>query len=152
MARIPPIYEGQPITYETLNLIIQEVNKIKNLPEDFGQDIVVYGNKVGIGRSEGDDVKIAVGTATVQVKQNDITKNVTLPFDSVFSKPPVVVATIVDTQNGKNNAIQMATITIINITNNNAEARIQLLKAEKKNQVDLEVNYIAIGAGPRASA
>ena len=155
MARINAISEGQPLTYELINQIINEVNKIKEIPEDFGQNIEVYGPDLGM--SEEDTVKIVSGVYELEVKAKDITKQIDIPFRSgksgtIFNKDNVIVtASIVDRVHGKDNGgVQMANLTITNVTKTGFEAKIQILKAVKKN-VSLQVHYIAIGAGPKVS-
>lgn len=155
MARINAISEGQPLTYELINQIINEVNKIKELPEDFGQNVEVYGPDLGM--SEEDTVKIVSGVYEFDIKGKDISRDIDVPFRSrasgtIFNKDNVVVtASIVDRERGKSGAgIQMATLTITNITKTGFEAKVRLIKS-LKDTVTLQVHYIAIGAGPKVS-
>lgn len=153
MARVNGISDGQPLTYELLNQIISEVNKIKDVPEDFGQNIEVYGPSLGM--SEQDTVKVVSDVHEFSVADNNITANVDVKFKrgGNFSKDEIiVVASIVDRAFGKSGGgAQMANVTITNITTTGFEARVQILKKVKQ-KVPLELHYIAIGAGPRVSS
>jgi hypothetical protein len=153
MARVNGISDGQPLTYELLNQIISEVNKIKDVPEDFGQNVEVYGPSLGM--SEQDTVKVVSDVHQFDIKAKDITVNLDVKFKrgGNFSKDNiVVVASIVDRAFGKSGGgAQMANVTITNITTTGFEARVQILKQVKQN-ISLELHYIAIGAGPRVSS
>lgn len=153
MARLNVISEGQPITYDVLNQIIQDLNNLqKNVPEDTDQNIEVEGPD--IGRSDQDSVKIISGIKQFDIKGNDIVVNVDVKFPKGnFSKNSVVVVASVIDKNfgqGAGGGAQMANATITNISTNGFVARVQILKSVKK-QVSLELHYIAIGAGPRNS-
>jgi hypothetical protein len=155
MARINAVSEGQPLTYELINQIINEVNKIKEVPEDFGQSVEVYGPDLGM--SEEDTVKIVTGEYEFSLTAKDLTRNLNIPFRSgksgtIFNKDNVIVtASVVDTAHGKKQGgVQMATLTITDVTKTNFEARIQVLKSVN-DKVDLKVHYIAIGAGPKTT-
>lgn len=152
MARVNAISEGQPLTYEILNQIISEINKIKDVPEDFGQNIEVYGPSIGM--SEQDTVKIVADSKQFDVKAKDISTVVDVSFSrgGNFSKDSViVVASIVDRSLGKTGGgAQMANVTITSVSNTGFQARVQILKAVKQN-ISLELHYVAIGAGPRVS-
>ena len=80
MARINAVSEGQPLTYELINQIINEVNKIKEVPEDFGQSVEVYGPDLGM--SEEDTVKIVTGEYEFSLTAKDLTRNLNIPFRS----------------------------------------------------------------------
>lgn len=153
MARINAISEGQPLTYELINQIINEINKVKEIPDDFGQNIEMYGPDLGM--SEQDTVKVATGVYEFNIKAKDIVKDIEVPFRSrktgtIFNKGNVVVtATVVDTATGKaGGGTQMATLTITGVTKTGFKARVQILKSVEKN-VTMKINYIAIGAGPK---
>ena len=153
MARINAVSEGQPLTYELINQIINEVNKIKEIPEDFGQNVEVYGPNLGM--SEEDTVKIVTGEYEFELKSKNLDANLDIPFRSgksgtIFNKDNVIVtASIVDTAHGKKGGgIQMANLTITNVTKTQFEARVQVLKSINRN-VPLKIHYIAIGAGPK---
>lgn len=154
MARINAISEGQPLTYELINQIISEVNKIKELPEDFGQNVEVYGPDLGL--SEEDTVKIISGVHEFEIKAKDTTVNIDVSFrkgGTIFNKDNIVLtASIVDTKHGKiGGGVQMATVTVTEITKTGFSAKVQILKSVQKNNVTLFLHYIAIGAGPKVS-
>lgn len=150
MARLNGISDGQPLTYELLNQIISEVNKIKSVPEDSDQSIKVDGPAIGL--SDQDSVKIISDVHQFDVKGNDITVNLDINFKKggSFSKENIIITTsIVDRALGKSGGgAQMANVTITNISTKGFEARVQILKQVKK-PISLELHYIAIGAGPR---
>jgi len=64
----------------------------------------------------------------------------------VFTKVPIVVATVVDPKKG--GTADMATISIIETTTTEVTFNVRVLKASKSN-ISLTINYIAIGAGPK---
>lgn len=153
MARVNTISDGQPLTYDILNQIISEVNKIKDVPEDYGMNVEVYGPDMA-GTSDQDTAKIISGTYQFDIKEKDTTVNLEIPYGrgAPFSKDNViVVASVVDKFLGKGTGgVQMANVTITGINKTKFEARVQILKSVKQ-KVALQLNYIAIGAGPRAT-
>lgn len=156
MARVNAISEGQPLTYDLINEIINQVNQVKELPDDFGQSVEVYGPDIGM--SDQDTVKIVTGSEDFAFGVNDSSKSIEIKFKPqknkngvIFSKNQViVVASVVDTEiNKAGGGIQMANLTITSITKSGFEATVQILKADSKKKLNMTVNYIAIGAGPR---
>lgn len=152
MARIDAIPDGQPLTYETLNSIISEVNKIKDVPENNQQVINVFGPK--IKKSDNDTVKIISGQRNFEVKAKDSTMFLRISFDTnanagTFSNDQVVVtASLMDRETGKKGeGISMSDITIVSVDKKGFEVRFKFMKAPD-HTVNLTLNYIAIGPGP----
>lgn len=155
MAGLNTISEGQPITYELINTIIAKLQDIPTLTENFGQDIEVYGKD--LGQSEKDRVKIVTGIKQFEIKANDINTNFSVAYEKGgnFSKDNIVVVCSIvdrDTSAGKKggSGVQMANATITKISKTDFEVNVRILKSVKNN-VALELHYIAIGAGPQAS-
>lgn len=154
MARINAISEGQPLTYDLINEIINQVNEVKEIPDDFGDAVEVYGPD--LGKSQQDSVSIVTGSYKFNIGKNEISKDVEIKFNTkknngkIFNKDSVIVtASVVDVEIGKNNGgIQMATLTITKITKTGFNARVQILK-ESDSQTTLKIHYIAIGASPK---
>lgn len=151
MARIPTLSDGQPLTYEIINKIIEKLGSIKDPVDDQSQDIFVWGPD--ISPTAKDSARIISGQRDFTLKANDPAPNVTVQFKTrkgmggkVFTKVPIVVATVVDPKKG--GTADMATISIVETTTTEVTFNVRVLKASKSN-ISLTINYIAIGAGPK---
>jgi hypothetical protein len=142
---INPISDGEPVTYELLNAIINQVNSIVIPTDEQAQIIKVYGNT--IGRKEDDVVKIAVGSQEVNVTATGIVNDIrfNFPDGSNFQAAPYVTASIIDYKN-EGQGISIGSLTITSITNQNFTARLKLITDLKK-ATTVRVNYIAVGSG-----
>lgn len=148
MARIPALSDGQPLTYELINKIIEKLGSIKDPIEDQSQNIEVYGPN--INRTSRGRAKIVSGVASRSLKTSAVEEIFTIEYNqgkagTLFTKPPIVVATLVDSEKGADP--DMATLTIIEQNQKNFKVKVRVLKSKKKN-VPIIINYIAIGAGP----
>lgn len=151
MARVPVLNDGQPLTYELINKIIEKLASIKEPSEDQSQNVEIFGPN--IGQTSKDTVRIFCGSSSITMNANSVSQNFTIEFknnknkggSTIFTKPPVVVATIVDTQ--KDDGVDMAVYTIIEQSPKDFKVKIQMIKKRDK-AVTLRLNYIAIGAGP----
>jgi len=145
MARVPALNDGQPLTYELINKIIEKIGSIKEPREDQSQNIEILGPR--IGRTEEDKVKIVVGTHAFNLSGNAVNQNEKITFkNSPFSKVPFVVASIIDIDGKKNPDANMPTVVITGVDQAFFEAKVFVLKAKKKN-VPLQISYMAIGPG-----
>jgi len=142
MARINTISDGSPITYELINTMIQEINKIKELPEDSNQNIVVRGPGLA---NNNNTAKIIAGREKITLGANDLALNKNIKFvnNGFSSDNPIVTASMVDADD--EGGVQLANITITEVNKSNFTVKIKLLKARKK-AVNFTVNYIAVGA------
>jgi hypothetical protein len=142
---ISPISDGQPITYELLNAIINQVNSIVIPADDQKQNIMVVGNT--IQTAEDDKVKIAVGSREIDIPvsgtkdENDIK----FPSNTGFKAIPFITASIIDYK-GAGQGISFANATITSITKESFSVRVRLV-SELKKTTTVRLNYIAIGSG-----
>ena len=139
------ISDGQPVTYELLNAIINQVNSIVIPADDQKQDIMVVGNT--IQTAEDDKVKIAVGSREIDIPvsgtkdENDIK----FPSNTGFKAIPFITASIIDYK-GAGQGISFANATITSITKESFSVRVRLV-SELKKTTTVRLNYIAIGSG-----
>ena len=142
---LSPISDGQPVTYELLNAIINQVNSIVIPADDQKQDIMVVGNT--IQTAEDDKVKIAVGSREIDIPvsgtkdENDIK----FPSNTGFKAIPFITASIIDYK-GAGQGISFANATITSITKESFSVRVRLV-SELKKTTTVRLNYIAIGSG-----
>lgn len=142
---INQISDGQPVTYELLNAIINQVNSIVIPADDQKQNIIVVGNT--IQTAEDDKVVIAVGSREVDIPvsgskdENDIK----FPSNTGFKAIPYITTSIVDYK-GAGQGISFANATITSITKESFSVRVRLV-SELKKPTTVRLNYIAIGSG-----
>lgn len=144
MARINVLSDGQPITYGLINQIINSINDLEPPERDTNQAIDVYGK--GIRRGDNERIVIISDTESpVTISKNSIATNIEVKFkNGVFSSPPVVTATLVDSRRG--DGISLANLTITEVAKTHFKAKIKLLQAADS-ETNLKINYIAVGAG-----
>ena len=148
MARIPALSDGQPLTYELINKIIEKLASIKDPVEDQSQNIEVYGPN--INRTSRGRTKIVSGTQAFNLSSDSVEQIFTIEYNkgkagTLFTKVPIVTATIVDPERG--GSPEMATLTIIEQSPKEFKVKVKVIKSKKKN-IPIRINYIAIGAGP----
>lgn len=142
---INQISDGQPVTYELLNAIINQVNSIVIPSDDQKQNIIVVGNT--IQTAEDDKVVIAVGSREVDIPvsgskdENDIK----FPSNTGFKAIPYITTSIIDYK-GAGQGISFANATITSITKESFSVRVRLV-SELKKPTTVRLNYIAIGSG-----
>jgi len=145
---INPISDGEPVTYELLNAIINQVNSLAVPADDQRQIIKVYGNT--IGRKEDDVVKIALGALDVEVPTTGVVKDIkfNFPDGTNFKSTPYVTASIIDFKGGESGqGISIGSLTIKSISSQNFTARLKLITDLNK-ATTVRINYIAVGSGP----
>lgn len=149
MARVDAIPDGQPLTYEIINQLISQVNKIKDVPEEEEQLIEISTPKVNVNNKD-QVAKIHASIKDFTLAKNDSNKRVEVNFPKeTFTDNPIVVASIMDMDKSVG-GISMANLTIIEVTNKGFVARVQTLKSSK-DLINLKVSYIAIGPGKSAA-
>ena len=139
------ISDGQPVTYELLNAIINQVNSIVIPADDQKQDIMVVGNT--IQTADDDKVKIAVGSREIDVPVSG-TKDepdIKFPSNTGFKNIPFIITSIIDYR-GAGQGISFANATITSITKESFSVRVRLV-SELKRSTTVRLNYIAIGSG-----
>jgi len=142
---INQISDGQPVTYELLNAIINQVNSIVIPDDDQKQNIIVVGNT--IQTAEDDKVVIAVGSREVDIPvsgtkdENDIK----FPSNTGFKAIPYITTSIIDYK-GAGQGISFANATITSITKESFSVRVRLV-SELKKPTTVRLNYMAIGSG-----
>jgi len=150
------ISEGQPVTYELINQIINTVNSIKQTSDEVSQIIEVYGGQ-RLGRSEDRKIIIQAGDFPLDFGEGNspkaarATANVTFPTESIFNTRPYVTLAVEDvsssSQGGKNSFI---TTTITDLTTKGFTVRSRRLTSNANVEKDrVRVHYIAIGTAAR---
>ena len=155
MTNIPPISDGQPVTYEFLNLIVGAVNKLST-PEtgEANQDIEVSGSSYSLNKN--DPVSIVVGRFTLEfgslanVKTSVASK--TLKFDGQFKSAPLVFLSAVDDTAEKLNTTSYVSLMATEVTKSNfiCRGRRTLSGKEAREKDTITVNFLAIGPAPGA--
>lgn len=142
---INQISDGQPVTYELLNGIINQVNSIVIPADDQKQNIIVVGNT--IQTAEDDKVVIAVGSREVEIPVNGTKdeNNIKFPSNTGFKAIPYITTSIIDYKNA-GQGISFANATITSITKESFSVRVRLV-SELKKPTTVRLNYIAIGSG-----
>jgi hypothetical protein len=139
--------DGQPLTYELLKQIIDQVNRVSSSDlNDVKQIVNVYGE----GISQQEDAKAAIVTGqrviTLQKGNNSRTTQ-TITFPAVFSANPYVTVTIVDINTAKaEGGVNGAVATVVGLNKNGMTVKIELLKEVPVN-TSVRLNYIAVGPG-----
>ena len=139
--------DGQPLTYELLKQIIDQVNRVSSSDlNDVKQIVNVYGE----GISQQEDAKAAIVTGqrviTLQKGNNSRTTQ-TITFQAVFSANPYVTVTIVDINTAKaEGGVIGAVATVVGLNKNGMTVKIELLKEVPVN-TSVRLNYIAVGPG-----
>ena len=141
---INQVSDGQPITYELLNQIIEQVNKVSVVDEpDIKQIVTVKG--VGIDESEGSRTVIAVGQITVNIPRTSDIPQVPINFPVSFTRNPYISLTIVDTEFGvKGAGINAATVTVTDLTKSNMKIKVRLIRQVDR-ATSVQLHYMAIG-------
>lgn len=140
MARIPTLSDGQPLTYEVINKIIEKLGSIKDPTQDQSQDILVYNRK--INPSSKDKIQIVSAEKGFNFTASKIDHTETVQFEKEFSKMPVVVASVIDPAKG--GSPDMIAFTIFDQTLKDFKIKLKVLKSSKK-EIPLRISYIAIG-------
>lgn len=146
---INTITDGQPITYELLNQIIEQVNEVQVEQSDIKQIIEFYGDN--LGRREDDRIKVACGSQSVRLEKGKtrFTETFKFPSNVGFDTRPYITATIVDNRLGSSgDGTSYATLTIVNLSKVGFDMRLDLVKAPSRN-TSIAVHYIAVGPGAR---
>lgn len=146
MARVNPISDGQPLTYELLNQIINAVNDIKVEQRDIRKSIIdVIANNI-----KGDDdeiVKVRLGTLELEFIKGEAgaRKSVTWGSRVTFTEKPFVAISVEDPTE-KN--IVLPVPVLFNVTKEGFSVRAKRLTAGVQDGVSADtllVHYIAIG-------
>lgn len=136
------INDGEPITYQKLNQMIQRINELDKTSDSEDQQeqiIVVNGSTIG----NKDKVRVEVGSKKIIVPKGE-EKEISLDFPVPFSNNPYVVCNVIDIL-PKQSGISFGAVTITEITKKAFSAKVKLFSEEKS--VSVNVNYIALGTG-----
>lgn len=150
------ISEGQPVTYELINQIINTVNSVKQTTDEVSQVIEVYGGQ-RLGRSEDRKIIIQAGDFALNFNEGTgrratrATAEVSFPTQSVFSVRPYVTLAVEDTtssaQGGRDSFI---TTTVSDLTTKGFRVRARRLVTNANTEQDIvRIHYIAIGTAAR---
>lgn len=144
MARIPALSDGQPLTYELINKIIEKLGSIKEPAEDQSPNILFFGPN--LKQTSKDTTIVICGSHSFNMPANAPSNPVTVKFKSgkKFIKPPIVTANIVDPVKG--GSPDMATLVITEQKVDEFVVKVSVLKSNKK-AIPLQINYIAVGPG-----
>jgi hypothetical protein len=151
MTNIPPISDGQPVTYEFLNLLVAAVNKMAKSETEGGgqQDIEISGK--GYSLSKASDVSILIGQFNLKfgsianAKQSTATS--TVQFGGQFKSPPLVFVSAVDPSSDSAADISYISLTVTQVsgTQFTCKGRRMVAGKDASNKDNLNVNFIAIG-------
>lgn len=146
---INQISDGQPITYELLNQIIEQVNKVSTSDlNDVKQIVEVIGS--GIKRTEDARAIIAAGSITVVIPKTSNIPIQTIKFSEIFAANPYVSVTIVDVNTSKQDGgLNAATATVVGLTASEMQVKIQLIR-QIESATSIRLHYIAVGPSSNA--
>lgn len=145
MARIPALSDGQPLTYELINKIIEKLGSIKEPAEDQSPNILFFGPN--LKQTSKDTTIVMCGSYSFNMPASAPSTSITVKFNKSgkkFIKPPIVTATILDPIKGK--TPDLATLVIMEQKTDEFVAQVGILTSKKK-AIPLQINYIAIGPG-----
>ena len=144
------ITDGEPLTYDLINLMITRINTLSNQINTLnaGQNVRILGNVSGQNLGAQDNITILCGSQILDITANQSTYQFPIAFGSVFNTAPHVVANIADIR-GSGEAAGVAppnaNVSLGLVTKINFVCRVDIIKAVAKN-TKVKVNYIAIGA------
>jgi hypothetical protein len=150
MTNIPPISDGQPLTYETLNLMIAAINKLSKTEAAENQVIEVSG---GGTNPSTDDASIVVGEFTLNFGKissgKQSTAQATVNLGGKFKKIPRIVVTAIDEKSGEKQISYVSLIvTGVSRTQFTCKGRRMVAGKDVESGDELKVNFVAIGAAP----
>ena len=151
MTSIPLISDGQPVTYEFLNLLVGAVNKLSK-PETGGEDqdiTITGGTNYSLPKSSG--VSVVIGSFTLNfgsiqnAKQS--TATATAKFSGQFKSAPLVFVTAVDPSSDTNSDISYISLTVTQVSaaQFTCKGRRMVAGKDATNKDKIDVNFIAIG-------
>lgn len=152
MTNIPPISDGQPVTYEFLNLMVAAVNKLaKSETEGGGQQDIEVTSGTGYTLGKATDVSIVIGQFNLRfgsianAKQSTATS--TVKFSGQFKSPPLVFVSAVDPSSDSAADISYISLTVTQVsgTQFTCKGRRMVAGKDAANKDNLKVNFIAIG-------
>lgn len=149
MTNLNPISDGQPLTYETINLMIGAINSLSPTEAAVNQVIEVTGGN--IARST-DNVQMFVGEFFLSFgniknnKQSNASAQVKFG-NRPFTATPYVFVTAVDPSNDAMADMSFISLTLIDITKSSFTCKGRRLWAgnDAVNKDKLKVNFLAIG-------
>lgn len=156
MASIPRISDGQPVTYEFLNILVDAVNKLSN-PETGGanQDIEVTGSSYSLNKN--DPVAIVVGRFTLEFgaltgRASGSVRAKTIQFDGQFKNTPLVFLSAVDDTADAANTTSYISVVATKVSKTSFTCRGRRTYAGKKavQEDTITVNFVAIGTAAGA--
>lgn len=155
MASIPRISDGQPVTYEFLNLLVDAVNQLSN-PETGGanQDIEVTGSSYSLNKN--DPVAIVVGRFTLEfgalTGRGGSVRAKTIQFDGQFKNTPLVFLSAVDDTADEANTTSYISVVATKVSKTSFTCRGRRTYAGKKamQEDNITVNFVAIGTAAGA--
>lgn len=147
MARVNPISDGQPLTYELLNQIINAVNDIKIEQEDVKRSIIDVLAPT-IKGADDEIIKIRCGTLELDFSKGEAGAKTSVTWgDKVnFSEKPYILVTLEDpTVSAKEHLLPVSVL--YNVTKNGFSIRAKRVTANPNTTSadQIIVNYMAIG-------
>jgi uncharacterized protein (UPF0335 family) len=139
--------DGQPLTYELLKQIIEQVNRVSSSDlNDVKQIVNVYGE--GISQQEDAKAIIVTGERVVSLARGNNSKTTqSITFPAVFSATPYVTVTIVDVNTAKaEGGVNGAVATVVALSKIGMTVKVELLK-EVTVGTTIRVHYMAVGPG-----
>jgi hypothetical protein len=151
---VPPISDGQPVTYEFLNQVVDAVNKLGKIDsEGSGQDITIKGSGQSVGYSFGAKaaVEIIVGRFSLEFASianvSKSTSQKTIKIGGNFKSPPLIFLSPVDETAEKSATTSYISIVATNVskTSFTCRARRTIAGKDAQKKDEIIVNFLAIG-------
>jgi hypothetical protein len=152
MTNIPPISDGQPVTYEFLNLVVAAVNKLaKSETEGGGQQDIEISSGSGYSLSKASDVSIVIGQFNLKfgsiAKAKQSTATATVKFSGQFKSAPLIFVSAVDPSSDSAADVSYISLTTTQVSATQFTCRGRRMVAGKDaaDKDNLKINFIAIG-------
>lgn len=146
MTNIPPLSDGQPLTYEYIKLMADAINTLSKSEAAINQVIEVSGGNIS---QSTENVSILTGRfnlnfgKTTNNKQS--TAQATVTFGGKFKKNPVVTLSARDPSNDTNKDISHISLVITDLNNTQFTCKAKRIIGNQTVSDTIEVNFIAIG-------
>jgi hypothetical protein len=150
---VPPISDGQPITYEFLNQVVSAVNKLgKTESGESNQDIEFRG--VSYALNKKDSVLVVMGKFSMEfgslANVSSSTARKTIKFNGNFKQPPLVFLSAVDESADKQADTSYVSLIATDISKSafTCRARRTLSGKSAQKKDELVINFLAVGPAP----
>lgn len=139
--------DGEPLTYDLLKKIIDQLNRVTSSDlNDVKQIVNIYGP--GISQQEDARASIVTGEVTIPLEKGNNSRTTQLiGFPAVFTANPYVTVTVVDVNTSQaQGGVNGAVATVVGLNKNGMTVKIELLREVAK-LTNVRLHYIAVGPG-----